>query len=89
MIALKLYTPIMGGRWTKYNPPIEKDTVMHIIKNGINFKIIDKNKNFTPWSALMFSDGTIYDKDKGFRDEKDFPKDETIEYMNKILNGEI
>jgi len=89
MSELKLFTPQMGGRWTRYNYVMTKEKFESLLAKGIGFLIADPDGKPSTWGALMFSDGTIYDKDKGYRDESIFPKDETIEYMNKILNGEI
>jgi hypothetical protein len=38
--------------------------------------------------SLMFSDGTIYDvPNRSFRDEEDFPPQETIDYMKTVLKN--
>jgi hypothetical protein len=89
MITLKLHTPHEGGKWTRTPGEITKANFMRFIDSGHPSMIIDNENNYIDWYSLMFSDGTIYDKDKGFRPEKYFPKDETIEYMNKILNRKI
>lgn len=89
MTTLKLFTREEGGKWNLVSKSISKERIFNALMVGAKFLVVDKNLNVSDWAALMFSDGTIYDKNKGFRSESDFPKEETIEYMNKILNGEI
>ena len=90
MIVAKLFTREEGGKWEPYKGSIVKQKFEGLIGRGVNFLIINENNIPSTWGSLMFSDGSIYDNaKKGYRSESDFPKDETIEYMNKILNGEL
>lgn len=97
MILAKLYTEEEGGKWKPLPFKFDKSNTQQMLRADAELNVdwpmrIGKlDGNDLSVYSLMFEDGTIYDsgRKQRFRSESDFPKDETIEYMNKILNGEI
>ena len=92
MIIAKLFTETEGGNWKPISPiNVPKQIVYGLTPETLYKQPISDRVALHGIHSLMFDDGTIYDLGKicKFRSEQYFPKDETIEYMNKILNKEI
>lgn len=95
MITAKYYTPKEGGIWTPFPFEFDKENITPFLRKpgqetNFNVPMIMENENTEPFEAysILFSDGSIYDSGIKcyFRSEDMFPKDETIKYMETILD---
>lgn len=94
MILAKYYTPKEGGHWTPFPFEISKEAFdgyeQKLLKRKITIHNFPNSKSSESviCSGILFSDGSIYDCEKGkYRSENEFPKHQIIEYMNTTLKN--